>query len=100
MSDTALNTPPHRAMQGPPPPPLKISIPATAAEPPVPTNRCACCRKKLALTDFACGKCTVRHCALHRLPEQHGCDHDYKTAGRDAIAAANPEVRAKKVDVI
>ena len=81
----------------PPPLSLKISIPVADA---VPMNRCACCRKKLALTDFACGKCTVRHCALHRLPEQHGCDHDYKAAGRAAIAAANPEVRAKKVDVI
>jgi hypothetical protein len=82
------------------PPPLALKPVAIAATTPVPLNRCACCRKKLALTDFACGKCTVRHCALHRLPEQHACSHDYQAAGRAAIAAANPEVRAKKIDVI
>jgi hypothetical protein len=82
------------------PPPLSLKPAAVAAVNSVPLNRCACCRKKLALTDFACGKCTVRHCALHRLPEQHSCSHDYQAAGRAAIAAANPEVRAKKIDVI
>nr|GMC61586.1 zinc finger A20 and AN1 domain-containing stress-associated protein 4-like [Ipomoea batatas]GMD86202.1 zinc finger A20 and AN1 domain-containing stress-associated protein 4-like [Ipomoea batatas] len=35
-----------------------------------------------------------------RYPEQHGCTFDYKTMGREAIAKANPLVKAEKLDKI
>lgn len=41
-------------------------------------KRCGCCRKKLTLTDDSCGKCRIRYCGTHRLPEAHSCGHDYR----------------------
>ena len=35
------------------------------------------CRKKLKLIKFKC-KCERTFCTLHRLPEQHFCNYDYK----------------------
>ena len=35
------------------------------------------CQKKIRLTDFAC-KCANVYCKMHRLPEQHGCNYDYR----------------------
>jgi hypothetical protein len=61
------------------------------------TNRCPCCKHKLHLTDVPCGKCGDRYCMSHRLPELHQCGYDFKEAGRVALTAANPQVRADKV---
>jgi hypothetical protein len=36
-------------------------------------------------------------CALHRYSDKHNCTYDYKTAGREAIAKANPLVKADKI---
>ena len=43
------------------------------------SKRCAhnLCRKKLKLTDYKC-RCGNRFCQLHRLPEMHKCNIDYK----------------------
>ncbi|XP_074581397.1 zinc finger A20 and AN1 domain-containing stress-associated protein 5-like [Curcuma longa] len=59
-------------------------------------NRCASCRKRVGLTGFQC-RCGDTFCGAHRLAEQHGCDFDFKTAGREAIARANPVVKADKL---
>ncbi|KAG1331673.1 putative Zinc finger A20 and AN1 domain-containing stress-associated protein 6 [Cocos nucifera] len=59
-------------------------------------NRCAACRKRVGLTGFRC-RCGATYCGIHRYPEGHGCGFDYKTAGRDAIARANPVVKADKL---
>ena len=68
------------------------------AEPSKPT-RCFSCRKRVGLTGFQC-RCGNTYCGLHRYPEEHGCSFDYKTHGREALAKANPLVKANKLDNI
>ncbi|KAF8403260.1 hypothetical protein HHK36_011361 [Tetracentron sinense] len=69
--------------------------PSTASQP----NRCTTCRKRVGLTGFRC-RCGTTFCATHRYPEQHGCTFDFKTEGREAIAIANPVVKADKLEKI
>ncbi|CAH9063754.1 unnamed protein product [Cuscuta europaea] len=78
-------------------PPRKIAAPA--AEVQLPANRCSTCRKKVGLTGFRC-RCGVTFCGSHRYPEMHGCTFDFKAAGREAIAKANPLIKAQKVEKI
>ncbi|KAI5648449.1 hypothetical protein M9H77_34454 [Catharanthus roseus] len=68
---------------------------ATATE----SNRCSNCRRRVGLTGFKC-KCGLIFCGTHRYPENHGCPFDYKSLGREAIAKANPVVKAEKLDKI
>ncbi|KAL2481656.1 Zinc finger A20 and AN1 domain-containing stress-associated protein 4 [Abeliophyllum distichum] len=67
----------------------------TVAQP----NRCFTCRKKVGLTGFRC-RCGTTYCGTHRYPEQHGCSFDFKSMGREAIAKANPLVKAEKLEKI
>ncbi|GAB4834262.1 hypothetical protein Ancab_032528 [Ancistrocladus abbreviatus] len=60
-------------------------------------NRCGSCNKKVGVMGFKC-KCGVMFCGSHRYPEEHGCTFDFKGAGKDAIAKANPVVKADKVE--
>ncbi len=62
-------------------------------------NRCNTCRKRVGLTGFKC-RCGNLFCSSHRYSEQHDCLFDYRAAGRDAIAKANPVVKAEKLDKI
>ncbi|XP_059296918.1 zinc finger A20 and AN1 domain-containing stress-associated protein 8-like [Lycium ferocissimum] len=62
-------------------------------------TRCTTCRKRVGLTGFNC-KCGNLFCAAHRYSEKHDCPYDYKNAGRDAIAKANPVVVAEKLNKI
>jgi hypothetical protein len=62
-------------------------------------NRCTSCRKRVGLTGFKC-RCGDLFCALHRYSDKHDCQFDYRTAARDAIAKANPVVKAEKLDKI
>ena len=62
-------------------------------------NRCSTCRKRVRLTGFNC-RCGNLYCALHRYSDKHDCKFDYRTAARDAIAKANPVVKADKLDKI
>ncbi|KAL0428574.1 UNVERIFIED_CONTAM: Zinc finger A20 and AN1 domain-containing stress-associated protein 8 [Sesamum latifolium] len=62
-------------------------------------NRCTTCRKRVGLTGFNC-KCGNLFCSVHRYSDKHECPFDYRTAGRDAIAKANPLVKADKLDKI
>jgi hypothetical protein len=59
-------------------------------------NRCGSCRKRIGLTGFKC-RCGNLYCALHRYSDKHTCTYDYKAAGQEAIAKANPLVVAEKV---
>ena len=36
------------------------------------------CKRKLALTDFAC-RCGIRFCGEHRYAEDHACTFEYKS---------------------
>ncbi|XP_078434838.1 zinc finger A20 and AN1 domain-containing stress-associated protein 4-like [Wolffia australiana] len=60
-------------------------------------GRCSTCRKKVGLTGFRC-RCGETFCGSHRYPEQHACDFDFKSSAREAIAKANPVVKAGKLD--
>ncbi|WOL03484.1 hypothetical protein Cni_G12204 [Canna indica] len=62
-------------------------------------NRCQSCRKRVGLTGFRC-RCGETYCGEHRYPERHACSFDYKAAGREEIARANPIVKADKVRMI
>ncbi|XP_047327752.1 zinc finger A20 and AN1 domain-containing stress-associated protein 8-like [Impatiens glandulifera] len=73
-----------------------ISLEVKAKEGP---SRCSSCRKRVGLTGFSC-KCGNLFCSDHRHSDKHDCHYDYQTAGRDAIAKANPVVKAAKLDKI
>ncbi|KAI3877136.1 hypothetical protein MKX03_023846 [Papaver bracteatum] len=60
-------------------------------------NRCFSCNKKVGLTGIKC-KCGSVFCSLHRYPEKHSCDFDYKSVGRETLAKLNPQVKADKID--
>lgn len=62
-------------------------------------NRCLTCRKRVGLTGFKC-RCGSMFCGSHRYPEQHECNFDYKKVGKEAIAKANPVIKAAKLDKI
>ncbi|CAA6668509.1 unnamed protein product [Spirodela intermedia] len=78
------------------PPPV-----APLPTPPLPPRlgRCTACNRKVGLTGFRC-RCGETFCGSHRYPEQHACSFDFKSAGRDAIARANPVVKSDKLDKI
>ncbi|KAK2965267.1 hypothetical protein RJ640_015765 [Escallonia rubra] len=63
------------------------------------SNRCSTCKKRVGLTGFNC-RCGNLFCSVHRYSDKHGCTFDYRTTARDAIARANPVVKAQKIDKI
>jgi len=54
------------------------------------------CTKKLGLIPFKC-RCTHEFCTKHRMPEEHKCTFDYKTAGQEALKKANQLVAHDKI---
>uniref|UniRef100_A0A0A8XRV9 AN1-type domain-containing protein n=1 Tax=Arundo donax TaxID=35708 RepID=A0A0A8XRV9_ARUDO len=70
--------------------------PTAAAAAKATSGRCASCRKRVGLTGFAC-RCGATFCGVHRYPERHACAFDFRAAGRDAIARANPVVKGDKL---
>eukprot|EP00249_Psilotum_nudum_P013616 c24427_g1_i2 orf=354-1010(+) len=62
-------------------------------------NRCFLCKKRLGLIAPKC-RCGNVFCYMHRYSDRHNCPFDYRTAGRDAIAKANPVIKADKVEKI
>lgn len=73
----------------------EAQAPATTAQP----NRCSVCRRRVGLTGFRC-RCGTTFCGTHRYPEQHGCSFDFRAVGKEAIARANPVVKAEKLEKI
>lgn len=103
-ADVMLVQPPqpssHHQEASSPAPALATPKAATSSSPSQPRlpapNRCGSCRKRVGLTGFKC-RCGHVYCALHRYSDKHSCTFDYKTAGQEAIAKANPLVVADKV---
>lgn len=62
-------------------------------------NRCFACNKRVGLTGFKC-RCEYVFCGSHRLPEEHQCDFDYKTAGREQLSKNNPLVVPAKLNKV
>jgi len=60
-------------------------------------NRCWTCNKKIGLSGVDC-RCGYVFCSLHRHAEQHNCDFDFKTSGRDILRKQNIRVVADKLD--
>ncbi|XP_010426902.1 PREDICTED: zinc finger A20 and AN1 domain-containing stress-associated protein 6-like [Camelina sativa] len=86
---------PPLLLQNPSP---KLEIPEKKLQQTTP-NRCTTCRKRVGLTGFKC-RCGTTFCGAHRYPEVHGCTYDFKSAGREEIAKANPLVKAAKLQKI
>ena len=61
--------------------------------------RCTSCNKKVGLLGFVC-RCGGTFCSLHRYTDEHACDFDFRTAGREQIAKKNPLVVAPKINKI
>jgi len=40
------------------------------------------CNKKIKITDFKC-RCDHIYCSIHRLPETHKCNHNYKLSSSE-----------------
>lgn len=62
-------------------------------------KRCTMCCKRVSLTGFNC-RCGNLFCGVHRYSDKHDCPFDYRTAAQEAIAKANPVVKAEKLDKI
>jgi predicted nucleic acid binding AN1-type Zn finger protein len=62
-------------------------------------KRCSNCNKRVGLTGFNC-RCGNVFCAVHHYSDKHDCPFDYRTAAQNAIAKANPVVKAEKLDKI
>ncbi|KVI09633.1 zinc finger A20 and AN1 domain-containing stress-associated protein 4-like [Cynara cardunculus var. scolymus] len=80
----------------------QLTVAKTVSDPvvnPQTRNRCGSCRRRVGLTGFTC-RCGTTFCGTHRYPEQHGCTFDFKTMGKEAIAKANPVVKAAKLEKI
>ncbi|PHT97674.1 Zinc finger A20 and AN1 domain-containing stress-associated protein 8 [Capsicum chinense] len=57
------------------------------------------CRKRVGLTGFIC-KCGDLFCAVHHYSDKYNCPFDYRNAGQNAIAKANPIIVAEKLNKI
>ncbi|KAJ4810706.1 Zinc finger A20 and AN1 domain-containing stress-associated protein 8 [Rhynchospora pubera] len=84
--------------------PADVTETATASESAAPPKeggpkRCFMCRKRVGLTGFSC-RCGNIFCGSHRYSDKHECPFDYRRAGQEAIAKANPVVKAEKLDKI
>ncbi|PHT28405.1 hypothetical protein CQW23_31986 [Capsicum baccatum] len=62
-------------------------------------KKCTAYRKRKGLTGFSC-KCGDLFCAVHYYSEKHNCPFDYRNAGQNAIAKANPIIIAEKLNKI
>ncbi|KAL8170861.1 hypothetical protein V2J09_022665, partial [Rumex salicifolius] len=72
---------------------------SSEAKPKLGPNRCTSCKKRVGLTGFNC-RCGHLFCATHRYSDKHECPFDYRSVARDAIAKANPVVKAEKLNKI
>lgn len=77
-------------------PPPASSSSSAPEEPKKGPTRCGTCRKRVGLTGFSC-RCGSTFCAVHRYSDKHDCTFDYRTAGQEAIAKANPVVKGEKL---
>ena len=60
-------------------------------------KKCAVCKRKTGIRGIIC-KCSFNFCMKHRLPEEHECGFDYKTAGKNLLETANPNITKAKLD--
>ncbi|KAK3022183.1 hypothetical protein RJ639_047005 [Escallonia herrerae] len=59
--------------------------------------RCQCCKKRVGVTGgFEC-RCGGVFCGMHRYPEEHVCNFDFKSNGRAVLAKQNPVLMESQV---
>lgn len=68
-----------------------ICEPVTERKEQTDKTKCWHCGKKCGLTGFEC-RCGYIFCSKHRHAEEHDCDFDHKSRGREIIAKANPNI--------
>ncbi|PHU19653.1 Zinc finger A20 and AN1 domain-containing stress-associated protein 8 [Capsicum chinense] len=62
-------------------------------------KNCTSCRKSVGLMGFSC-KYGDNFCVVHHYSDKHNCPFDYRNAGHNAIAKANPIIVAEKLNKI
>lgn len=62
-------------------------------------GRCWECKKRVGLLGYTC-KCEYVFCSNHRMAEQHDCDFDFKTEGKELLANKLDKCVAEKVSKI
>ncbi|KAF9662471.1 hypothetical protein SADUNF_Sadunf18G0056600 [Salix dunnii] len=77
----------------------EVKAEPTVVTPQQKPNRCLTCRRRVGLTGFKC-RCGMVFCGTPRYPEQHGCEYDFKSSGKEQIAKANPVVKGEKLQKI
>jgi hypothetical protein len=60
-------------------------------------TKCWKCNRKVGLTGFEC-RCLYVFCSKCRHAEDHDCDFDHKSKGREIIAKANPQLVEQKLE--
>lgn len=58
-------------------------------------TKCKKCKKQNYLI-FNC-RCGNQYCLIHRLPEEHECDYDYKEYKRNILMKRNPVIKSEKI---
>ena len=59
-------------------------------------DKVKCCNKKVGLTGFEC-RCGNVFCGIHRYPEKHACNVDFKAIGRDVLVKQKPVCKGDKL---
>ena len=72
---------------------------ATTTEPKKKKKRCPVCNKKMGLMPFEC-KCEKIFCILHKDPESHACEYDFKGKSRERLGEQLVKIVADKVTAI
>tara|TARA_B110000305_G_scaffold239932_2_gene309054 strand:+ start:292 stop:504 length:213 start_codon:yes stop_codon:yes gene_type:complete len=57
------------------------------------------CNHKLKLINYPC-KCNKKFCKLHKLPEQHNCEYDYKENDKKNNKIEEMKCISKKISKI
>ena len=60
-------------------------------------EKCSFCSKRMGPVSFKC-KCCQYFCTRHRLPEEHHCTFDHKSAGIRKLSEENPVIQAPKLN--
>jgi len=71
----------------------------TLGKRPVQTDKTRCfqCNRKVGISGFEC-RCDYVFCGKHRYAQEHNCRFDHKQRHKDALARANQQVIASKID--
>lgn len=61
-------------------------------------TRCSACKKKVLIPIYC--RCTLAFCMVHRHPENHACQVNFKQVGKERLKLENPKIECMKIDSI